>query len=161
MESNRGVENKKNKVIVICGWILLYIYIFVLSYFLFFSEYYGRLEEVADYRYNLVLFKEIKRFIRFRESLGIESFVVNIFGNILAFSPLGFMLSLLKENYGKLISIFLISFGFSLSIEILQLIFKVGIFDVDDIFLNTLGGLLGYLFSIPVKKIFKRSKNKV
>ena len=35
---------------------------------------------------------------------------------------------------------------FSLGIETAQLLMKVGAFDVDDIFLNTVGGLAGYIF---------------
>ena len=34
---------------------------------------------------------------------------------------------------------------FSIGIETAQLLMKVGAFDVDDIFLNTLGGLVGYI----------------
>ena len=41
-------------------------------------------------KYNLQLFKEIKRFIKYREYIGFEGFVVNIVGNVLAFSPYGF-----------------------------------------------------------------------
>lgn len=37
------------------------------------------------------------------------------------------------------------SFLFSLCIELTQLICKVGSFDVDDLFLNTVGGALGFL----------------
>ena len=37
------------------------------------------------------------------------------------------------------------SFEFSLLVETIQLVFKVGSFDVDDILLNTLGGMLGFL----------------
>ncbi|WP_186577017.1 VanZ family protein [Aquibacillus kalidii] len=33
----------------------------------------------------------------------------------------------------------------SLSFEIIQLVFKLGSFDVDDLILTTLGGILGYL----------------
>ena len=39
----------------------------------------------------------------------------------------------------------LYSFELSLLVELLQLVFKVGSFDVDDLLLNTIGGLLGYL----------------
>lgn len=33
---------------------------------------------------------------------------------------------------------------FSLCVELLQLVAKVGVFDVDDLILNTLGGLMGF-----------------
>lgn len=34
---------------------------------------------------------------------------------------------------------------FTLSIEVLQLLLKVGTFDIDDIFLNTVGGFIGFI----------------
>ena len=36
------------------------------------------------------------------------------------------------------------TFLFSLCVELLQLVAKVGVFDVDDLILNTLGGLAGF-----------------
>ena len=41
--------------------------------------------------------------------------------------------------------IILSGFGISLLVETIQLITKVGCFDVDDLILNTLGAALGYL----------------
>ena len=35
--------------------------------------------------------------------------------------------------------------GLSLCVEIIQLFTRVGSFDVDDILLNTIGGVLGYI----------------
>lgn len=137
--------------------VIFLLYIIVLTYFLFFSERYGRVATHTEYRYNLVLFKELKRFIIYREELGLESFVVNIFGNICVFVPFGFMLPIISENNRKLINVTVITLIFSLAIELLQLIYKVGIFDVDDLFLNTIGGILGYLLFKMVNLIRKRS----
>jgi len=128
------------------GWLLFYLYIILLSYFLFFSEHYGRDCISPGYRYNLVLFKEIRRFIEYRQQLGLESFVVNIAGNILAFAPFGFLLPMLNKRYRGFFTITFLSLLFSLAVELVQMYFKVGIFDVDDIFLNTAGGMLGYIF---------------
>lgn len=113
-------------------------------YFLFFSERYGRTTESEEYRYNLVLFQEIKRFIRYRHQLGWESFLVNIVGNVMAFAPFGFVLPIISPNCRKFFNILLLSVEFTITIELLQLLLKVGIFDVDDIFMNTLGGVIGY-----------------
>ena len=140
------------------GWLLFYLYIILLSYFLFFSERYGRDFTTHGYRYNLELFKEIKRFIQYRKQLGFESFAVNIVGNILAFAPYGFFLPLLNRKYRKLIYIILLSFFFSLTVEIVQLYLKVGIFDVDDILLNSIGGITGYLFYLILNHIYRRIK---
>lgn len=128
------------------GWLLLYLYIVLLSYFLFFSEHYGRNHSMSSYRYNLVLLKEIRRFIEYREQIGFVDFFVNIIGNVLAFAPFGFLLPLMDKKYRKAIIVILLSMLFSLCVEVVQLLLKVGIFDVDDILLNTIGGMLGYLF---------------
>ena len=39
----------------------------------------------------------------------------------------------------------LVGFEFSLFIELMQLITKVGSYDVDDLIMNTVGGILGYI----------------
>ena len=46
----------------------------------------------------------------------------------------------------------LASFELSLSVECIQLVTKTGCFDVDDIFLNTIGGMLGYLVYALVQR---------
>ncbi len=136
---------QSKKSIKKAGWLLFYLYIVLLSYFLFFSERYGREIVMKDYHYNLQLFKEINRFIQYRRQLGMESFVVNILGNVLAFAPFGFLLPLLSKNYRKFFVTAFLSLFFSLSVETMQLLLRVGIFDVDDIFMNTIGGILGYI----------------
>lgn len=53
------------------GKILFILYIIFLVYFLFLSDWYGREGVMDEYHYNLVLLKEIKRFIKYRHQLGI------------------------------------------------------------------------------------------
>ncbi len=127
------------------GWLLFYLYIILLSYFLFFSEHYGRENIMKDYHYNLEFFKEIRRFITYRRQLGFEAFLVNILGNVLAFTPFGFLLPLIDKKYRKFIYTTFLCLLFSLCVELLQLYLKVGIFDVDDIMMNTAGGIIGYI----------------
>ena len=49
-----------------------------------------------------------------------------------------------------------IAFVFSVSIEMLQLLFRLGTFQLSDIFYNTVGGLLGGLMYCAVMKARKR-----
>ncbi|MFR2190096.1 MAG: VanZ family protein, partial [Blautia sp.] len=42
--------------------------------------------------------------------------------------------------------VMLLGFSFSLLVECTQLVTRVGTFDVDDLMLNTLGAVIGYLF---------------
>lgn len=70
--------------------------------------------------------------------------VYNIIGNIIWFMPFGYMLHhfVNRINVKRVI---LYSFMLSFYIELGQYVLRVGISDIDDIILNTLGGLLGYL----------------
>lgn len=123
--------------------VLFLCYLLLLSYFLFFSEGFGRVTE-GEYRYNLILFHEIKRFIKYANLLGWKAVAINIFGNVIAFMPFGYYISRINKKAGP-IKVTLESCIFSLIIEITQLHYRLGSFDVDDIFLNTLGGILGYI----------------
>lgn len=126
------------------GWILFVSYLAAMTYFMFFSDDFGRSGH-TEYSYNLILFKEIKRFYRYRELLGMKTFLINIVGNVLCFVPFGLILPIISRRGKQWYNTFLLSFLFSLGIETVQLIFKVGSFDVDDIFLNTSGGIIGYI----------------
>lgn len=65
----------------------------------------------------------------------------NIIANILVFIPLGFFVS--NKNHKNVFKTLIICLGIILSIELIQLFFKIGFFDVDDIILNFIGSLLG------------------
>lgn len=140
-------------------WVLFIIYMAALCYFMFFAESFGRnTHSQQEYSYNLVLFKEIKRFIQYRELLGMEAFLLNIVGNVVGFMPFGFILPIISRRGKKWYNTILLSFMFSLCIEATQLAFKVGSFDVDDMFLNTMGGVLGYLGVCVVQMIRRRRR---
>lgn len=138
------MTGKRTKRIRILGKILFVLYIFFLIYFLCLAEWYGREGTWQEYRYNLELFKEIKRFITYREQLGTFMVFANLAGNILIFVPYGFFIPMATRRHGFIKTIFL-SMVLSLAVETAQLITKVGSFDVDDILLNTIGGVLGYI----------------
>jgi len=125
--------------------VLLFIsYLLLLFYLLFFSENYGRTMD-SGYRYNLELFKEIKRFWSNRDSLGWSSVITNLVGNIVAFAPFGFFLPMHCRAGKNVFGCVILTAAFSLLVETVQLFTKVGAFDVDDILLNAVGGLVGFL----------------
>lgn len=124
--------------------ILFVMYICLLFYLLFFSETYGRTMD-SGYRYNLKPFKEIKRFWNNRDSLGLSTVITNLVGNIVAFAPFGFFLPMFSKAGRNLFGCVLLTSLFSLAVETVQLFSKVGAFDVDDILLNAIGGLVGWL----------------
>ena len=139
------------------GFVLLVLYLVLLTYYLFFAETMGRNPDArVDYTYNLTLFKEIRRFIVYRDILGYKAVTLNIVGNMAAFMPFGFILPEVWDQLNRWYTITLMGFLFSLGIETAQLISKVGSFDVDDLFLNTIGALIGYIVFVIAKGVWNR-----
>lgn len=126
------------------GKILFVLYIIFVFYFLLISEIYGRIDKMQEYHYNLVLFREIKRFWNYREQLGMFATATNLLGNVLIFLPFGFFMAM-ASRYRSFLNTLIYSFALSLTIELSQLFMKVGCFDVDDLLLNTIGGILGFI----------------
>lgn len=100
---------------------------------------------------NLTLFKSIRMYIRYYDRInGFD----NLFGNVLAFMPLGFLIPVSFPGIDRFWMILLHSFWLSLCIELFQLVSHFGSFDVDDILLNTMGGLLGFLVFLVVRFVY-------
>lgn len=150
---------KRNKRIRFLGKILFVLYIVFIIYFLIFSDWYGRTGEMEEYHYNLVLFKEIKRFWNYREQVGMFAMFTNLFGNVIIFMPFGFFMPM-ASRYRSCFSAVFYSFGLSLCVETFQLLTRVGSFDVDDLLLNTVGGLAGYVIFAVCAVIRSRYVNK-
>ena len=87
---------------------------------------------------NFIPFKEILRY-----EIGSKYFIKNIIGNVIMFMPYGFFVGKFASLKNTKLTIFLLLLA-SISIEVTQLL--IGrVFDVDDILLNLVGGLIGYL----------------
>ena len=138
---------KKSKAGVAAEWVAFIFYIGLLVYFTIFAESMGRTVPIvsSSYRYNLVPLKEIKRFLCNTDTLGWKPVILNVVGNVVAFIPFGYFLPRLFKYRIKFIRAALITFDLSLAIEIIQLLTRVGSLDVDDLFLNTIGGVIGYI----------------
>lgn len=99
---------------------------------------------------NFIPFKEMLRY-----HIGSPLFIRNVLGNVLMFIPYGFFITYLFR-FDKVSFPFLLTLVLSVVIETTQLL--IGrVFDIDDIMLNIIGGVLGYtLFSLldDIKKHF-------
>ena len=98
---------------------------------------------------NLFPFRALIKIFR---SNDICYFLYLFLGNIVCFMPFGFILPLLIPNISMKKVIFF-TFLFSIFIEVSQYTLMVGYTELDDILLNTLGGLLGYL-SLVKRRVF-------
>lgn len=118
---------------------LFIIYILLLYYLLLSTE-------KAASGINLIPFKEMTRY-----SIGTELFFYNVVGNIVLFIPFGYFVSdYLKAK--KIHHILIVSILISLTAETIQ--YKIGrAFDVDDIILNVIGAILGFMFYISIQAI--------
>ena len=150
----------KNNRIKVLRLVLFFCYLGGVIHLMFVSEAMGRTEISECLRYNLVPFREMKRCIRYWEILGPISAGVNLFGNVAVFMPFGFLLPMFRDSLQKWYRTTALSLLFSLSIETLQLLTRRGSFDVDDLILNTLGGLAGYWCFLIFRAVMARHRQK-
>ena len=140
------MNNRTKKRIRLVSWVLFVMYILLLVYFLFLSEEYGRKDfALREYRYNQTPFQEIKRFWIYRKKVGYFAAFLNLAGNVIGFVPFGFFLPIISYRFRNVFLTGILGFSLSLLVEGIQLIGKVGCFDVDDLILNTLGAVMGYV----------------
>lgn len=140
---------KKIKIINI---ILFTAYLIFLLYLTLFKNYLGR--SVGIYDINLIPFKNIIIIITdfINNEVSLRFLIRNIFGNLIAFTPFAyFLITLFKIKDIKKFSI--IMFLIILTIETLQLILKVGFFDIDDIILNMIGSITVFIFLTKNKRL--------
>lgn len=105
---------------------------------------------------NFIPFKTIKMYIRYRSSL--NSFA-NLFGNLFILTPLGILLPFAWKKKHSVFLITAVGFLVSMAVETLQLVLGVGAFDVDDLILNTLGVIVGYVL-YKIGELLYRAINK-
>lgn len=143
-----------NKQILKIALILFVMYFTYLLYRLFFFAYgqYYRFSE-NEIRYNIIPFKTIGSYIVGISNYKLDVWFFNLFGNVLAFVPMGFLLPLIFSELRSVKAITITTFITSTILEVVQLILRLGITDIDDIVLNTIGGLMGYLLLDLIRKI--------
>ena len=110
--------------------------------------------EFAARQYNLQLF------LAWREAY--QRFTLQIWLNVLLnialFIPLGVLLPLLWKPFRKWYAALGAGFGVSLLIELTQLFTGSGMCDVDDLFTNTLGAMLGWCAAMLVLALRQKSR---
>ena len=94
---------------------------------------------------NLIPFKTILVYLSGEPTWRVA--VYNLLGNILVLVPLGFLFAVFSQSI-KWTRVLFIALFTGAILELLQVIFKSGILDIDDIILNFLGVLIGYLFFV-------------
>lgn len=136
-----SIIKNKEKFILYDELLKLGFLIYIISLF-----YVVTFQDVSWSTSNFIPFKEM-----FRYRIFSTMFFKNVIGNMIMFMPYGFFISyILKLDKKKIVLI--LSLLISITIEITQLI--IGrVFDVDDILLNIIGGLVGYFIYRIITKI--------
>ena len=147
------------------SWVLLLIFLLLLTKVILFKgspQYYKNYFRTTYHNYkikegirkgNFVPFATIKLFSA-SQRMRMEYKVENLLGNILIFIPLGFLLPLLIKRFRNTLAILLAGFFLSVFYECFQLATGIGVFDVDDMLLNTLGTAIGVIIFWVIRKIF-------
>lgn len=106
----------------------------------------------ALYRINLIPFQSLRIIWRiFLNGGDPNEQIILLLGNIGMFAVPGFLLPVLWKRFERIKQTVLTCFFISLAIEITQL-FVGRSTDIDDLLLNTFGGLLGFLLYVIIKK---------
>ncbi|MDD3145019.1 MAG: VanZ family protein [Candidatus Gracilibacteria bacterium] len=116
------------------------------------------LKEIGIYggNNNFIPFESIFD-IMFNDNLSIAIKMKQIVGNIILFIPMGFLIPLILKGKNSFKNALLIGILSSLSIELLQCLislllgFSYKVTDIDDILLNVLGFVFGYILSKYIK----------
>lgn len=119
-----------------------------------YSEYYWHTQ-------NFIPFKTIFGYLFLDNRINFNIRFENLAGNVIGFIPFGFMVPLLFKRYVSLIKVIFATFCLSLTYEVIQLLFKFGSFDVDDLILNTLGGCVGFITILLLGKIWTTKKKQI
>ena len=88
----------------------------------------------------------------------------NIILNILMFVPFGFLLPFISKKFQTFWKTYLAGFAFTLLIEVVQLVLRRGIFELDDLMNNTVGAMIGYgcyRIVLLIISIIKKEKSKI
>ena len=148
--------NKRVDVVRELQLLLVYVCIVVIIRFTFcpFETVEGRIqpllfdaERILPFRINLIPFVYLFDYETVREIM------LNLLGNSLMFVPVGIVYPIVYKKLNTHVKVIAAGIGFSLAIELLQLPFFDRVSDVDDLILNSLGYLLGYLIYLLVKRI--------
>ena len=136
----KGFHRRTNFIHMIWVFIFLYYVYLVLE-----TTGIGTIWKIGLYP-GMKLQEEIN-LIPFRDGISLSMIL-----NVVMFMPLGFLLPLLWKEYQSLVRTAIIGFCFSCGIEFCQL-FNRRVSDVDDLLMNTLGAILGWLIWIVFSRI--------
>lgn len=128
---------------------LLMLYLLYLGYVTLFDKTFGR--DFSHRSINIIPFKTIREYLS--GTLFNYGMIVNIFGNMAAFFPMGFLVPMVFKKCKSFLWSLTLIIASSVAIEVMQYITGVGASDIDDVILNTVGGIIGYISYVIFNRI--------
>lgn len=109
---------------------------------------------------NIIPFRTISMYLSalYTRSFSLPVIATNLFGNLVAFMPLGLFLPMFFRKCEKLVYFLLTTSLIVLCVETLQFLFIVGFCDIDDLILNVSGACAAYAV-LRIKRV-KQLVNK-
>ena len=146
---------RQSKTLIIIWWLYI-VLLFVFVVVKFKGSFYELSDRINSYsmhnsNYNLIPLRSISSQLkRITQWWALK----NLLGNIIPFIPFGFLLPITYRKVNSAIKVLCIGLVSILLIEIFQFFTKIGSFDVDDIILNMIGIVCGYLMFLVINRIF-------
>lgn len=150
---------------------LFIIYLLLLSKYILFTRMHGHADRYVSLAHirssvksgmdkaNLEPFKTIK--LMYHDGhINTSLQYKNLGGNLFGFVPLGICLPLLFKRCRRFFPVMVIVFMISLAYECIQLCTGLGLFDVDDLILNTAGGIIGFIIHFFAALIYRQPQGK-
>ncbi|WP_307794911.1 VanZ family protein [Alkalihalobacillus sp. BA299] len=155
---NKMLNFSAHQKIRTVAFVLLFIYLCLLFYVTLFAWNYGASlgpEGPGGRNFNLTPFRSIYRISVFSQD--IMDPIIILLGNVMLFVPFGFLLPFMFKHVQKvMIKAVFICCVSSLFIEVCQFLFTYRVSNVDDVILNTFGGLIGVSIFVIIRTIKKR-----
>jgi glycopeptide antibiotics resistance protein len=142
------------KILGALFYIVAACYVFMLlDLFLRFSYIFDA-DRVISRSYNLIPFKTIWEYVSGNSDVSKSHAISNVLGNIAVFIPYGVYLHTLRGRkvFAKSAVVIILT---AIAIETVQFAFGLGASDIDDVLLNSVGGLIGVLGYVLARKILK------
>ena len=151
---------KQGKTLRIIWWVYIAL-LFIFVVIKFKGSFYELSDRINSYsmqgsiNYNLIPFRSMSTQItRITQWWALK----NLLGNIIPFIPFGFLLPITYKKFSSAIKALSTGLASILLIEIFQFFTKLGNFDVDDIILNMIGIVCGYLMLLIINHIFIKGR---
>ncbi|MNO23366.1 VanZ like family protein [compost metagenome] len=150
------MNTKKERLLGIFAWGMFIVYLLVLVRIVLFkdTQIYNLFAMIGRGQRVLNIIPITSTF-EMMNTTGLLHNLQNIAGNLAMFFPMGILIPLLMNKGFKQTVVLVI--GISVSIEVAQYILAIGISDIDDVILNTVGAIVGWSVFQYIKGKIKRT----